>query len=123
MSADYDHIWKRTLPEAHHVVLCDLYHLKTFLRASKGRRALYFRTVAEGPATLQRAFGYEPSERQVLSWLAWVLGQDRTFLAYVTTHGAVAEALDPQKWRLLLEAGAGAIVGEYLIAAENGKLA
>jgi len=123
MSADEDSIWKRTLPEPQHVVLCERYHLRKFLDASKGRRALYFRTVAEGPATLQRVLGCEPSEHEVLSWIAWVLGKDRTFLAFVGRHGAVAEPLDPEKWRLLLEAGAGAIVGEYLIATEDGNVA
>jgi hypothetical protein len=119
MDGNYEHIWERTLPEVHHVALCDLYHLTKFLGASRGRRDQYFMTVAEGREILERALHREPTEQDVLSWIAFVLGRDRTFLPHVCKHGGAAEALDPAKWRLVLEAGAGAIMGEYLIANED----
>lgn len=122
MSADVDAIWKRVLPEPEHVVLCDLYHLKGFLGAAKGRKERYFKAVATGPATLTQALGIAPSDLDVVSWIAFVLGQDRTFLAYVSKHGGAEPVLDAARWRLILRAGAGAIIGAYDIARDNGEL-
>ena len=110
------------LPEAHHVALCSLYHLRRFVHAAPDRREQYFLIVAEAPATLQRVLGVTPSEQDVLSWIGFVLGKDRTFLPHVSKHGGTSMALKPDEWRLVLEAGAGAIVGEYLISLESGKL-
>jgi hypothetical protein len=110
------------VPEAHHVALCKLHHLAKFLGEAKGRREHYFTIVAEGPATLEAVLHREPSEQDVLSWIAFVLGKDRTFIAYVSDHGGAAQALEPEKWRRVLEAGAGMIVGTYLIARENGHI-
>ncbi len=121
MRAD-DGIWKRLLPEPGHVVVCDLYHLKAFLGAAKGRRERYYKAVADGPATLTQALGIAPTEQDVLSWIAFVLGHDRTFLAHVSKHGGAEPVLDADRWRLVLQAGAGAIIGEYLIAHDNGDL-
>jgi hypothetical protein len=122
MAHDHDEIWMRTLPQPHHVVLCDLYHLRRWLSDAKGRREHYFETVSESPATLQRVLDREPDEHDVLSWMAFVLGKDRSFLPHVCKHGGASQALDPEKWRLVLEAGAGAIVGEYLIAVAEGRV-
>jgi hypothetical protein len=117
--ADHDHIWARTLPEAHHHALCKLYHLKKFLGAAKGRREAYFEGVARARATLETVSKREPHDLDVVSMMAVVLGKDQTFLPYVSRHGGAAHAIDPAKWRRVLEAGAGAIVGAYLIALEQ----
>jgi len=120
MGGDYEHIWQRTLPEAHHLAFYKLYHLAKFLSAAKGRREQYFATVAQGPEILRDVLDREPSEQDVLSFIAFVLGKDRTFVSHVSEHGGAVQTLEPEKWRRVLEAGAGAIVGEYLVALENG---
>lgn len=122
MRADVDGIWKRVLPEPEHVVLCELYHLKAFLGAAKGRKERYFKAVSDGPATLTQALGLKSSEQDLVSWIAFVLGQDRTFLSHVSKHGGAEPVLDAARWRLVLRAGAGAIIGAYLIARDNGDL-
>jgi hypothetical protein len=119
--ADYEHIWRRTLPEPYHVVLCDLYHLKQFVRVDSGRRETYFAILAGLPTMIYRVLGCEPSEQDVVCVIAGILGRDRTFLPYVRTHGGAVDTFDPIKWRMVLEAGAGAIVGEYLVACEAGE--
>lgn len=115
MAEDFDHIWARVLPEAHHGAFRSLLHLSGFLEAAKGRREHYYATVAKLRGVLLWAFDREPSDHEVLGLLAFVLGRDRTFLSYVSKHGGATQALDPNKWRLVLEAGAGTIMGDYLI--------
>lgn len=112
----------RCLPEAYHVAHCNRHHLRKFLGSAKGRREEYFTTVADSPAILRRTLRREPSERDVLSFVAWVLGKDRSFQPYVTEQGGAELALDAETWRQVLEAGAGAIVGDYLIALESGRV-
>jgi hypothetical protein len=73
-------------------------------------------------ATLEVVLKLQPEDREVVSMIAVVLGKDRSFLPYVSKHGGAIQALDPQRWRLVLEAGAGAIVGAYLIALEEGRI-
>jgi hypothetical protein len=122
MRTDYEHIWARTLPEAHHRALCKLHHLANFLGDVKGRRAVYFEAVAQAHATLKNVTKLEPQDQDVVHMIEVVLGKDRTFLPFVSKHGGAELALDPAKWRLVLEAGAGTIVGTYLIALENGNV-
>lgn len=122
MEHDHEHIWACVLPEAHHRVLCRLYHLARFLSAAKGRQDEYFEGIVQTRATLRRVLQREPPDQSVVSVIAAILGQDRTFLPYVSKHGGASQALDAAKWRLVLEAGAGAIVGAYLIALEGGQI-
>jgi hypothetical protein len=119
MDEGKNHIWKRTLPAAHHVALCDHYQLRRFLPASKGRREQYFAMVDAFHTTLKRA-PCGSSDHLLLKAMALALGEDRTFLSFVTRHGGTEEARDPERWQRVLEAGAGAIIGEYLTA--NGNL-
>jgi len=114
----YEHIWARALPEAHHRALCGLFHLPKFLDAAKGRREHYYVTVEKARGVLNWGWEREPSEQEVIGVLALVLGRDRTFLSYVSEHGGASQALDPVRWRLVLESGAGTIVGQYLITHE-----
>lgn len=122
MDADHEHIWARMLPEAHHRAMCGLYHLPTFLDAAKGRRERYYTAVDKSRGVLQWVLERDPLEHEVLSMVALVLGKDQTFLPYVSKHGGAGEALDPVRWRFVLEAGAGAIMGEYLIARDNAEI-
>lgn len=110
-----ERIWERALPDAHHVVLCELYHLKKFLAASKGRREQYLGFVRTFEMTL-KSTPCGSSDQVLLQTTALVLGRDRTFLSFVTHHGGAEEARDPDRWGRVLEAGAGAIYGEYLSA-------
>jgi hypothetical protein len=109
---DEQNSWKRALPDAHHVALCDLYHLKKFLAAGNGRREQYLSLATRLQATLEQA-PCGVSDRLLLKAMALALGDDRTFLSYVLGHGGTDEARDPERWQRVLEAGAGAILGEY----------
>lgn len=122
MDDDHEDIWARMLPEAHHRALYRLYHLAKFLDAAQGRRDRYFTAVDKSRGTLRWALERDPSEQEVLSLIALILGKDRTFLPYVSKHGGASQALDPDHWRFVLEAGAGAIMGAYLIARTNGDI-
>lgn len=119
MGEDHEHIWARVLPEAHHRAFFALYHLSRFLDAADGRRERYFTAVEKSRGTLRWVLERDPLEQDVLSLMALILGKDRTFLPYVSKHGGASQALDPNSWRFVLEAGAGAIMGEYLIACED----
>lgn len=121
MTQDHEHIWDRTLPEPHHFALCKHLHLAKFLDAAKRRKEQYFATVSLGSATLERVLHRKPSEQDILAWTALVLGKDRSFMSYVSDHGGAVHALEPEKWRRVIEAGAGAIVAEYLIACETAQ--
>jgi hypothetical protein len=120
MEALQEQVWKRALPAAHHVALCDRYHLRKFLGSVRGRREQYFVMVDSFDATLKRA-PCGSSDPLLIKLVALALGEDRTFQAHVTKHGGGDEALDPERWRRVLEAGAGAVLGEYLTTRGNLK--
>jgi hypothetical protein len=117
MTEAHSQRWERALPAAHHVVLCNQYHLTKFLAASKGRREQYFAMVDAFHTILNNA-PCGSSEPLLLKAVALALGGDRTFLSFVTHHGGTDEARDPERWQRVLEAGAGAIVGDYIATKE-----
>lgn len=89
--------------------------VRGFLSAAKGRREQYYATVAKGRGVLLYVLDREPSQLDILGLIAYVLGRDGTFLSYVSDHAGATRALDAQTWRQVLEAGAGSIMGDYLI--------
>jgi hypothetical protein len=95
----------------------DHWKLESFLGEDEQRRALYFEFISDQVIAFTRA-GRAPDDACLRDVVVLALKRDRSYRVFLQGRGARKEIREPNAWRDLLHAGAGAILTQY---ARNGE--